>query len=93
MKISIDYQYAPGPGQRPYDDGETVGIKLEDAGGSFAVIPNVGDYVQITAIKDGDPSFSGKVRSRYFIYIGQMQCHVNIVVEETGDDWGLLIKE
>jgi hypothetical protein len=42
-------------------------------------------------------SFSGKVRSRLFNYIrtspDDVFCHVNIIVEDTNDDWGKLIKE
>jgi hypothetical protein len=93
MQISVNYQYSPAPGVRPIDEGVAVDIQLNDAGGSFAFIPNVGDYVQISPLKEGDPSFAGKVRSRYFVYIAAMHCHVNIVVEETTDDFGLLIKE
>jgi hypothetical protein len=41
--------------------------------------------------------FTGKVRSRLFSYIrvsdGEIFYNVNIVVEETDDDWGKLIKE
>lgn len=97
MKYFIDYQYLRKNAARPSDDGQVVGIEVSDAGG-FAVIPNVGDYVQVenSADPNGRSSFSGKVRSRLFTYIrggGQITCGVNIVVEEDDDDWGKLIKE
>jgi hypothetical protein len=97
MKYGIDYQYLPKGAQRPQDDGEIVGIEVTDEGGAV-VLPNVGDYVEIHNGGDGGQrsSFSGKVRSRLFRYIrvpGEVLCQVNIVVEETSDDWGKLIKE
>jgi hypothetical protein len=98
MKYSIDYQYIPKGAQRPQDDGEIVGIEASSDGG-LVLLPNVGDYVQIDNSADGGnrSSFSGKVRSRLFRYIrvsdDNVFCHVNIVVEETTDDWGLLVKE
>lgn len=97
MKYGIDYQYLPRDAQRPQDDGEIVGTELTDGGGVI-VLPNVGDYVEINNAGDGGQrsSFSGKVRSRLFRYIrvaDEVHCQVNIVVEETSDDWGKLIKE
>lgn len=42
-------------------------------------------------------SFSGKVRSRLFRYFSgtevEATCAVNVVVEDSNDDWGKLIKE
>jgi hypothetical protein len=41
-------------------------------------------------------AFSGRVKSRLFTYSRVSEdvfCTVNIVVEETTDDWGMLIKE
>jgi hypothetical protein len=99
MKYSVNYQYLekprgrPGDG-RPNDDGRAVEIDTTDKGG-FALLPNVGDYVSIDGMGTG-PRFSGKVKSRLFNYISttdEVFCHVNIVVEETDDDWGALIKE
>lgn len=98
MKYFIDYQYLPKGAARPLDDGEAVGIEATDQGG-FALLPNVGDYVHIDNSTDGGKrtAFSGKVRSRLFNYLrasdADVNCIVNIVVEETDDDWGLLIKE
>lgn len=40
--------------------------------------------------------FSGKVRTRFFRYIRSadaIHCLVNIVIEDTDDDWGGRVKE
>lgn len=97
MKYSIDYQYIASPGDRPADNGEIVGIQF-DASESSPLIPNVSDYVLIDNSADGNKrsSFRGKVRSRLLSYVRtseDMHCHINIVVEKSNDDWGLLIKE
>jgi hypothetical protein len=97
MKYGIDYQYLPLGAQRPLDDGEIVGIEATDATGTV-ILPNVGDYVSIDNSTDGGTrsNFSGKVKSRLFRYIrvpDEIFCQVNIIVEETKDDWGKLIKE
>lgn len=98
IKYGIDYQYLPKGAARPIDDGEIVGIEATDESG-VVLIPNVGDYVQIDNSADGGErsNFSGKVRSRLFRYIrtsgSDVFCQVNIVVEETDDDWGKLVKE
>ncbi len=70
MKYEIDYQYLPKGAQRPIDDGEIVGIQATDATGTV-LLPNVGDYVDISNSADGGQrsEFSGKVRSRLFRYI------------------------
>ena len=93
MKITVDYQHMPKGSARPLDNGAVVDICLEDIGGHFGLIPNVGDYVQVIAAQPGDPAFSGKVRSRLFTHFGQDHLHVNLVVEDDDDDWGKLIKE
>lgn len=97
MKYGIDYQFLAKGADRPTDDGEIVGIEATDETGTV-ILPNVGDYVHIDNSADGGErsSFSGKVRSRLFTYIrtaNDVFCNVNIVVEETNDDWGKLIKE
>ncbi|MES2719236.1 MAG: hypothetical protein V4795_25970 [Pseudomonadota bacterium] len=97
MKYGIDFQYFAKGAARPSDDGEVVGIEATDETGTV-VIPNVGDYVHIDNSADGGKraGFSGKVRSRLFRYIrtpDDVFCAVNIVVEETDDDWGKLVKE
>ena len=86
----------PRSAARPQDDGETVGIEADDRTGTV-IIPNVGDFVQIDNSVRGEPiSFDGRVRSRLFRYIrtnSEVFCAINIVVEETDDDWGKLVKE
>ena len=98
MKYRVDYQHLPKGSPRPIDDGEIVTIDVEDSSGDTVMVPNVGDYVTIDNSPDGGErsSFTGKVRSRYFRYIrstDEIFCHINIVVEETDDDFGKLVKE
>ncbi len=94
MKYLIDYQYLPKGSARPLDDGEVVAIEIDDTG--YALVPNVGDFVhQHAGTIDGN-SFDGRVKSRLFRYIltpPQNTCAVMVVVEETDDDWGMLVKE
>lgn len=99
MKFSVDYQYLPKNAVRPIDDGEVVSITFDSQSPSSVILPSVGDYVQISNGAGGRVSFDGKVKSRLFRYIrtgqgdGDISCMVNIVVEETNDDWGKLVKE
>lgn len=99
MKYTIDYQYMPSGSARPVDDGEVVTIDALDSDGHTVIIPNVGDYVHIDNSQDGGErsNFSGKVRSRFFRYIRTSEtdvlCLINIVVEETTDNFGELVKE
>ena len=98
MKYIIDYQYMPAGNSRPQDEGEVITIEAQDSSGDTVLIPNVGDYVLIDNSQDGGEraNFSGKVRSRYFRYIRSSDdvcCLINIVVEETEDDFGALVKE
>lgn len=95
MKYFIDYQYLPKGAERPLDDGAVVDIQFEADAGS-AVIPNVGDYVEIIPMGTDVTAFSGKVRSRlfrHFVGKDESNCAVNIIVEESDDDWGKLVKE
>ena len=98
IKYSIEYQHMPSGHDRPIDDGEILGASFSQDEGS-ALIPNVGDYVHIDNSTDGGQRsmFSGKVASRLFSYIrlsdDEIHCHVNIVVADTSDNWGALIKE
>ena len=97
MKYFVDYQYLPKGAARPIDNGEVVPIEIS-AGRDPAILPNVGDYVHIdnTIFGEDRKSFSGKVRSRYFRYIcskEETNCTVNVVVEQTDEDFGKLVKE
>ena len=94
MKYLIDYQYLPKGAARPRDDGDVVPIEIDGTG--YALVPNVGDFVQVVAITTGGNSFQGRVKSRLFRHFQtppQNTCAVKIVVEETDDDWGMLVKE
>jgi hypothetical protein len=98
MEYRIDYQYMPKGYDRPIDDGEVVGLHATDESG-VVILPNVGDYVNISNTADGGQrvSFKGKVRTRYFSYQRitdeKVMCIINIVLQETDDDWRALIKE
>ena len=98
MKYAIDFQFLAKGAARPTDDGEIVGIEANDKTGTV-VLPDVGDYVHIDNSMDGGQrsQFSGKVRSRLFTYMrssdDEVYCSINIVVEESDEDWGQLIKE
>lgn len=98
MKYFIDYQHISKGAARPSDNGEVVPIEASDKSGTV-ILPSVGDYVHIDNSADGGKrvGFSGKVRSRLFRYIrtseADVHCLVNIVVEESDDDWGMLVKE
>ena len=93
MKYTADYQYLPSGATRPRDDGEVVGIEADDS--TFALLPNVGDFVTIAATKNY-ADFDGRVRSRLFSYTrtdNETYCHINIVVEEADPAiWAALIK-
>lgn len=81
MKYTIDFQHFDSASGRPIDNGEIIGIESDDLG--FALIPNVGDYVQVETRRQG-ADFWGRVRSRLFKYINTGEykdCIVNIVVE------------
>lgn len=98
MKYNIAYQYKPEASPRPHGDGLIVPIEATDDSG-MVLLPNVGDYVQIdNSWKESDDqaAFSGKVRSRIFRYLFTDEksfCQVDIVIEDTDDNWGLVIKE
>ena len=82
---------------RPSDDGEVLPIEISSSGDP-SILPNVGDFVLIdNSMHHGErSSFEGRVRSRLFSYISgknETNCAVTIVVEETDDDWGKLVKE
>lgn len=91
MKYYVSFQELPKGSVRPIDHLSHADHQL--TADSHAMIPNVGDYVQLEPVNNPDaPRYSGKVKSRLFRYIGDT-CGVNIIVEENNDDWGLLIKE
>jgi hypothetical protein len=97
VKYFMNYQHMTKGAARPQDDGTTVEVEVDEKG--FPLIPNVGDFVSLDNSSNDMASFKGKVRSRVFRYLGgrdpktDASCLINIVVEETDDDWGELSKE
>ncbi|SPO53200.1 conserved protein of unknown function [Pseudomonas sp. JV551A1] len=95
MHYSIDFQQLHKGRERPTDDGDVVGVSFESEAG-FALIPNVGDVVNIPEM-EGHAGVQGVVKSRLFNYVRsgeKLFCGINIVVEERDDiNWGALIKE
>ena len=100
MKYGVNYQYLPKGHIRPLDDGTLLDIPSEDE--TLTLLPNVGDFVSLdqsipAATMLGMVSFHGRVKSRVFRYVlaneKEQWCQINIVVEQTDDDWGALVKE
>lgn len=88
MKYYVNFQQM-GANGRPIDHPSSADFETDDSG----MIPNVGDFVQVEPIDQPDaPRYSSRVKSRLFRYMAQ-SCGINIVVEDTEDDWGALIKE
>ncbi len=104
IEYSVNYQHLAKGASRPSDDGWPVEILATSEKG-LVLLPNIGDVVNIQTPDEPHNSFSGRVRSRLFIYInktpsappprGDTICNVNIVVEEMPNDeeWGKLIHE
>ena len=99
---SVQYQPFQKGAARPEDWGSCHAHEISDVG----LLPNVGDFVSLIPIgaPDGYLSFSGRVRSRLFRQFtrfddpkddapAEINIGVTIVVEDTNDDWGKLIKE
>ena len=99
IRYYVDFQYLPKGAARPLDQGVTMELEATHREGNL-VLPGVGDFVNLdTSFHKGEyASFHCRVRSRLFHFTKGRDdvptaCNVNIVVEETDDDWGLLIKE
>ncbi|NKI96641.1 hypothetical protein [Rhizobacter sp. SG703] len=96
MKYFVDFQHHHAGSPRPSDDGPAAPIEFDPSEAS-AIVPNVGDYVQLLALGGNAAQFSGKVSSRLFRYFvsedGVQSVQVNVVVKDTEDDWGQLVKE
>jgi hypothetical protein len=99
---SVQYQPFPRGASRPEDWGSCHGHDITEVG----LLPSVGDFVNLVPVNapNGYLSFSGRVRSRLFSHFtrfddanddapAEINIGVTIVVEETDDDWGMLIKE
>jgi hypothetical protein len=60
MKYFVDYQQMAKGAARPNDDGEIVGIEMDDKAG-FILLPNVGDFVSVDngkAASERTPAFT-----------------------------------
>ena len=88
MKYGIDYRFLPKGGAAPVDNTQPVDVEVDHD--QFALIPNVGDYVDFPGEDDiRHVPLKGRVKSRCFNYkLGY--CYVTIVIEETEDDWNCI---
>ena len=86
MKYGIDYRYPAKGAPQPTDNTRQVDVEVDER--QFALIPNVGDYVDIPA-EDEDirnVPLRGRVRTRLFRYV-LGYCYVTIVVEDFDEAW------
>ena len=89
MKYGIDYRYLAKGATRPTDNTRQVDVEVDEK--QFALIPNVGDFVDIPA-EDEDirnVPLRGRVRTRLFRYV-LGYCYVTIVVEDFDEPWAKL---
>ena len=98
ITYSIDFQYKKRGNENPTSQGNVLNSSGEETPVMF--IPSIGDYVEIGGNPEKDESlssFKGVVVSRFFRYDRQSQdevfCHVNLVVEETFQNFGTLVQE
>jgi hypothetical protein len=86
VKYGIDYRYLAKGASTLADNTRQVDVEVDEK--QFALIPNIGDFVDIPS-EDEDirnVPLRGKVRSRLFHYL-LGYCYVTIVVEDFTDDW------
>jgi hypothetical protein len=92
MKYGIDYRLLPKGATKLVDNTtmhRAVDVEVDEE--QFALIPAVGDYVDMPGEADiRHVPIQGRVKSRCFNYkLGY--CYVTIVVEEADDvDWGCI---
>ncbi|WP_128598898.1 hypothetical protein [Pantoea rodasii] len=98
ITYSIDFQYKRRGEETPIPEGSVISTSGEETPVMF--IPSVGDFVEIGGNPDEDnrlSSFRGVVVSRYFRYDRQSEhevfCHVNIIVEESFQNFGNLVRD
>jgi hypothetical protein len=98
ITYSIDFQYKPRGSERPVASGNVIRSSGEETPVMF--IPDVGDFVEIGGNPASDSnlsSFRGVVVSRFFRYDRQSDnevfCHVNLIVEESFQNFGHLVQE
>ncbi|WP_205954653.1 hypothetical protein [Pantoea stewartii] len=98
ITYSIDFQYKMRGSEKPVSAGNVIRSSGEETPVMF--IPCVGDFVEIGGNPTDDSSlssFRGVVISRFFRYDRQSEsevfCHVNLIVEETFQNFGYLVQE
>ena len=87
MKYGIDYRYLEKGTSTLKDNTRQVDVEVDEK--QFALIPNVGDYVDIPAEDERDireVPLRGRVRTRLFRYV-LGYCYVTIVVEDFDEAW------
>ena len=91
MKYGIDYRYLKKGATKAVDNtsmARPVDVEIDEA--QFALIPNVGDYVDLPGENDfRNIPCRGKGLRRLFQYkLGY--CYVQILVQEIDEDWSSL---
>ena len=91
MKYGIDYRILKKGADLPVDNttmARPVDVEVDET--QFALIPVVGDYVDMEGEHDmRNVPIHGQVKSRLFRYV-LGYCYVTIIVEENDDDWAKL---
>ena len=89
MKYGIDYRYLKKGTNVLADNTRQVDVEVDEE--QFALIPNVGDYVDIPTETDDirEVALRGRVRSRLFHYL-LGYCYVTIVVEDFDEPWSTI---
>jgi hypothetical protein len=98
ITYSIDFQYKRRGEETPTPAESVIQTSGEETPVMF--IPSVGDYVEIGGNPEENEelsSFRGVVISRFFRYDRQSEyevfCHVNILVEESFQNFGHLVQD
>lgn len=98
ITYSIDYQYKEKGSEKPVASGNVIRSSGEETPVMF--IPAVGDFVEIGGNPENDEnltSFRGIVISRFYRYLrvseSEVVCHINIVIEESLQDFDILVSE
>lgn len=86
MKYGIDYRYLAKGSNTLQDNTRQVDVEVDED--QFALIPTVGDYVDMPKEDEDIRSVAlrGRVRSRLFHYL-LGYCYITIVVEDFDEPW------
>ena len=86
MKYGIDFRYLAKGASTLQDNKYQVDVEVDET--QFALIPSVGDFVDLPAPDEDirDMPIKGRVRSRTFRYL-LGYCYVTIVIEDTDEVW------